>query len=254
MQGRGGGRRELFRVPRTDRVVAWLWAVRAPAAPPAWQVRGPGPGLRQRGRAASPRAGRPPPSPPPSAPRDFEAPRPRPATPDPNREGLSWLQAGPARAGARSCRSGSGNKLGRGARGRPGSWPLCRYPARRVPTPRPPLPSLRARQRAGLRGKESERETGPAAAWPVPAPRPPSPCRRERAGSAGPLGSGPIGRGGPRGPGRVPPPRATPPPSNRRRRRPAPPPSRPPPPRPQATPAGPALLAGAAGAPPVLLA
>lgn len=58
------------------------------------------------------------------------------------------------------------------------------------------------RQRAGLRRKESERETAPAAAWPVPAPRPPSPCRRERAGSAGPLDSGPIGRGGPRAQGR----------------------------------------------------
>lgn len=98
---------------------------------------------------------------------------------------------------------------------------------------RPPL--LLARQRAGLTGKESERETAPAAAWPVPAPRPPSPCRRERAGSAGPPGYGPIGRGGPQGPGPVPPPRATPPPFNRRRRWPATPPA----PRPQATPASP---------------
>ncbi|XP_055280285.1 basic proline-rich protein-like [Moschus berezovskii] len=89
-------------------------------------------------------------------------------------------------------------------------------------------------RRAVLRGKESERETAPAAAWLVPAPRPPSPCRRERAGSAGPLRSGPIGRGGPPGPGPVPPPRATPPPSNRRRRRPATPPPRPRRPRPQA--------------------
>nr|XP_012421554.1 PREDICTED: basic proline-rich protein-like [Odobenus rosmarus divergens] len=160
--------------------------------------------LRARGQDAAPK----PPDPPP-------------ATPDP--KGLPSSRQGRPRQVLGGAAPARGANLG-GERGG-GRGTSAASQARSVPTPRPPPPPppppLFARQRAGLRGKESERETAPAAAWPVPAPRPPSPCRRERAGSAGPLGSGPIGRGGPRGPGPVPPPRATPPTSNRRRRRPA---------------------------------
>nr|XP_044636916.1 basic proline-rich protein-like [Equus asinus] len=125
-----------------------------------------------------------------------DAPPPRPPPPAALREErgseAQRLRPAPARApaGSPGSRRRRPRQVARSSRARPG------------PTPRQRPPPLLARQRAGLRGKESERETAPAAAWPVPAPRPPSPCRRERAGSAGPLGSGPIGRGGPRAQGR----------------------------------------------------
>ncbi|XP_032288224.1 basic proline-rich protein-like [Phoca vitulina] len=227
------------------------------SAPPARQVRGPGPG----GRAARAGPGRgyagegAPPLPGPSAgsrqPAALSAPEgrtrlrspqihPRPP-PSPSPRGSPSSRQGRPRQVLGGAAPARGANLGGECGG--GRGPSAASQARSVPTPRPPPPPppppLLARQRAGRRGKESERETAPAAAWPVPAPRPPSPCRRERAGSAGPLGSGPIGRGGPRGPGPVPPPRATPPPSNRRRRRPVTPPATPPAPRPQATPACP---------------
>ncbi|XP_070474909.1 basic proline-rich protein-like [Equus przewalskii] len=217
------------------------WAVPRKPAPPAGRCPGPA--------AAPPRCAEedaPPPRPPPPAARRPEgrarlrspetAARPRPR---PRPRGLPGLPAAPAAAGARRCPSPRAPTRA-GSAGAAAVRPLGSSRARPGPTPRPRPPPLLARQRAGLRGKESERETAPAAAWPVPAPRPPSPCRRERAGSAGPLGSGPIGRGGPRGPGPVPPPRATPPPSNRRRRRWPRPRPRPPP----------ARLTGAADAPP----
>lgn len=113
--------------------------------------------------------------PPPSA-----EPEPRTPAPPPSGSGSS------ARRGRCLGRRGRRRKLG----ARPGH-------------PRAYLPSGRrrssARRRARLRARESERETAPAAACLVPAPCPPSPSRRERAGSTGPLGSGAIGRGEPRG-------------------------------------------------------
>lgn len=60
-----------------------------------------------------------------------------------------------------------------GAAGVPAPQPLSSQPGT-YPAAAAAAPCL---QCAGLRGRESERETAPAAAWPVPAPRPPSPLQ-----------------------------------------------------------------------------
>lgn len=159
------------------------------ARPPAG-ARARAPRTRRSGRAGAAlgRAHRLPPGPQPAALSPTAEPRHRlPQTPADHSAHAPGTPPVPNTAGAWRCRSCSWRKLGQGARGRPGPRPLGHSQARRVPTPRRPPPLL-ARWSAGLAGKESERETALAEAWPVPAPRPPSPCRRERAGSAGPLG------------------------------------------------------------------
>lgn len=154
-------------------------------SPPRWPSRCAGPGPEDarlgpsRGYAEEdapplpgPSASSLPPSPRPKAGRGSEAPRPPPASPVPGPEGLSRLQARPAAAGAWRCHSRSGRKLGRVARGRPGSFgrlssPPGTYPAAATAAPRPPA---RRPQREGKWKRNSARRglAGPRAPSALP--------------------------------------------------------------------------------------
>lgn len=144
-----------------------------------------GPGLRLGGRAASPRAVRPPPSPPPTVRRDLKAPRPRQATPIPAPRRALPAPDGACRGRCLEVPLRLPAQTWAGSAGAAEFRPFGRSPASRVPTPRlppPPLLAASAPASEGRKVKEKQRLPRPG--------RSPRPVRPPPAGGSAPAPRG----------------------------------------------------------------